>query len=288
MVTPLRLDYEQQHESLVEIIRNLEEINAILQEQKEELQERNKALQDELQVKLMYIGKLRAQREREHGEGAEAAVVIDVIEYWVAATGHERAKVSAAGARADAVRKALRLGHTTEELQEAIDGAALYPFVVHKQRSRTGTEDQRYDDLPTVFRDEVQIMKMRKLAQKHKTAPGGTQESEPQEPIKQEPIERVILAMWEQGWTVPEPNVWQTACPVCYGQERLTVHKRDDGIVTLTCERGCELWRLLRAWDLQPSDLWDGSQAAIERRPEMPQHLREASEILLARLAGSR
>lgn len=285
MATQLKVDYEANHESLVEIIQHLEEINGMLEKQKEDLKEEVKALQQELTVQLMQKGKLKAARERELGEGAEAAVVIDVIEYWASRTGHERAKVSAAGARADAVRKGIRLGHEVEELKEAIDGAAEFPFVVNKERSRTGTEKQRYDDLPTVFRDEVQIARMRKLAQR---VPPGAKASEPQPVMKQTPIDRVLVAIWDQAWTCPETNTWLTACPTCYGQDRLTIHKRDDGIVTLACSRGCELWRLLKAMDLQPRDLWDGADAAVERRSEMPEHLREASELLLARLAGSR
>ena len=275
---PNHAELQREVDTLRSVIDTQLEVEKLLQQQVEKLQ-------DELTMKLMQIGKLKAARERELGQGAEAAVVIDVIEYWAAKTGHTKAKVSAAGARADAVRKGLRLGHSPDELKEAIDGAAEFPFVVNKSRSRTGTEKQRYDDLPTVFRDEVQIARMRKLAQR---VPPVAQQPDPQPTMKQTPIDRVLVAIWDQAWKVPESNVWTTACPTCYGEDRLTIRKRDDGIVNLTCERGCELWRLLKALDLQPSDLWDGAEAAVEVRPDMPEHLREASEILLARLAGSR
>ena len=271
----------EQHERLEHVVRSLSASEAQLVEQVEALQRENLYL-------AMRNGKLKAQVERDLGEDAESAVVIDIIEYWAATTGHGKAKVSAAGERAKYVRKALKLGHTPDELKEAIDGAAAYPFVVNKQRSKTGKDPEgkdRYDDLPTVFRDEVQIQRMRKLAQRKTTLPPAASAPDPLDvtPGLKQPIDRVLVAIYEQSWECPEPDVWVTSCPVCFNLDKLVIRRHQDGIVAVTCERGCEMWRLLKALDLEPSDLWHGAQG--EDGKPMADHLSEAAEQLMAELA---
>ena len=117
----------------------------------------------DMRVMRAKITRLQNQIEREHGESAEAKVVMEVIEYYAMTTGHTGTKVTAIGANADAVRKAIRMGHTVAELKEAVDGAAKFPFVRNYRRSATGSRKERYDTLATVLRDENQIM-LRRLA----------------------------------------------------------------------------------------------------------------------------
>ena len=266
-----------EHEALREALAHASESEARLVRTIEDLEL-------DLRMKRARITELSNQLERQNGEGAEASVIIDIIEYWRVKTGHEKAKVSAAGKRADYVRKALKLKHTAEELKEAIDGAAIYPYVVNKQRSKTGTEKQRYDDLPTVFRDEVQIQRMRKLAQTKVTAPGGNPDPMEVDTLgSSQPIDRVLVAIWKQGWECPEADVWVTSCPTCYRTESLTIRRHEDGMVALECKRGCELWRLLRALGLEASDLWHGARSITAEGPAG--HLKTAAGELIAELA---
>lgn len=288
----------EEHERLKQVVEDLHSSEDILlgklrklEEERAQLEEQGEALKREITYLAMRNGKLKAQTEREAGEGAQAAVVIDVIEYWAARTGHEKAKVSAAGKRAEYVRKALKLGHTPEELKEAIDGAALYPYT-HPDSNlpgkRSKTPGTLYDDIPTIFRDEVQIARMRKLAQRRTVLPAAATAPDPLEPTPglKAPIDRVLVALYEQGWECPEPDVWITSCPVCLNLDKLVVRRHEDGMVALECLRGCELWRLLKALGLEASDLWHGARSDGE--PARPEHLKAWAEVLTAELAKYR
>jgi len=261
----------------------------------ETLQKKIEVLQKELTVQLMQKGKLKAAQERENGEGAQARIVIEIIEFWAMETGHTKAKVSAAGARGDAVRKALKLGHSVEELKEAIVGAAKYPFVVNRQRSATGTEKQRYDDLPTVFRDEVQIQRMRKLSGLQPEPTG-----EPSEvPISVQeqwrrlnyPQAKVMAALWDCGVVKsPNPDTWTTDCPIHFGPG-LVARRHESGMMSVDCVRGCEFWRLLAGLGLEASDLFenceqDPARQSADDPKATPAHLQEATGILISQLQG--
>lgn len=256
-----------------------------------ELASQVEALQKELTFLAQRNGRLKTQIERQNGEGAEAKLVIEIIEYWVTKTGHTKAKVSASGERADYVRKALRLGHSKEELFEAIDGAARFPFVDKKRgrppsmRTHMGTEEQRYDDLKTIFKSEITIGRMRDLAR----LPALKVENGRTEIVHREfktPIDRVLAALMEARatWEVPEPDVWLTDCPACYSHRKLRVKQNAEGMVSIECLRGCDWWRPLRALGLQIDDLINGGRP--ESRPETPEHLKEAARVLQSKLAG--
>lgn len=94
---------------------------------------------------------------------------------WKHQTGHHRALVPLEGKRCQAINRALDLlmadkdaalseAQAAQRIRRAFVGAGRYPFVVNKQRSPTGTESQRYDDVDTVLRDEKQIEKLISLA----------------------------------------------------------------------------------------------------------------------------
>jgi hypothetical protein len=244
----------------------------------------------------MRLGKVMAENAREAGQGAEAKIVLDIIQYWVQQTGHTKAKVSAAGERAKYVRKALHMGHSVEEIKEAIDGAARFPYVVNKRRSRTGSKEQLYDDLPTVLRDEVQIQKMRRLSKGHgePLQPVAQPEAEPSPPSAIDewrklnyPWALVTAALWEKEIEVDasDPDVRRGRCPVHFGPG-LIVNRREDGVVSLVCSAGCEFWRLLAALGLEAGDLFENCEHDPDRKGapvhhEIPDHLREAASQLV-------
>jgi len=250
-----------------------------------------------MRVMRAKITRLQNQIEREHGESAEAKVVMEVIEYYAMTTGHTGTKVTAIGANADAVRKAIRMGHTVAELKEAVDGAAKFPFVRNYRRSATGSRKERYDTLATVLRDENQIMKLRELAGVQPDAKTGEASETPIGTAEawrklHYPFARVMAALWDLKGEIgaPGPDVRTAQCPVHSGPG-LVARRSEDGLMSVECERGCEFGRLLDGLGLVPADLFENaeqdparSRAGVPR--VVPSHLVEAAGVLRARLAG--
>lgn len=104
---------------------------------------------------------LAAAREEE----PEADAIRDLLDAWKRLTGHPRAKTPLAGERAKFVRQALK-HHEPDELLEALNGLALYPYATGKGRQASGTPKQRYDDVEYALKNEKVIDQMRGRAQR--------------------------------------------------------------------------------------------------------------------------
>jgi hypothetical protein len=111
------------------------------------------------------IAGLNAEITRRAATSPRAETIRRVAEHWL--RDHPRAKVPVGGKRWQTIDRALRAGHTPDELVEALDGLAARPFVTEKGRSATGTPAQRYDDLALALRDETTIERFKDYLHAH-------------------------------------------------------------------------------------------------------------------------
>lgn len=98
------------------------------------------------------VAELEAELAEARGTPAPgSSAVRELFEYWQLRTGHERAKLDAKRARK--IRDRLKDGYTVDEIRQAINGVAKFPFVVDGGRSSTGRSNQRFDDIELVCRN---------------------------------------------------------------------------------------------------------------------------------------
>jgi hypothetical protein len=114
-------------------------------------------LQAELVAKRREIGRLRGELTKQRQSSPEHQSVQAVFDHWRAECGHDKAKLGEK--RAAVVRARLRDNFTEDQLLRAVDGVAMFPFVVNGQRRAKGKPDQRYDDLELICRNEVNVEK---------------------------------------------------------------------------------------------------------------------------------
>lgn len=132
----------------------------------------------EHQARRSGMAELAARRElaRALEDEPQAEEITTVLQHWQNKLGHPKANIKLAGKRAGVVRKSMRLGHTDpplenvlDELLEAIDGLALFPYV-GPGRKPTGTPKERYDDVEHALRDEATIERFRGYARRGRDA----------------------------------------------------------------------------------------------------------------------
>lgn len=278
--------------SLEQVIESMAEANRIEQEARE-------GCERDLRAYRSRITKLTNELERERGQEAQGLIVEEIIEYWKMATGHTKATVSLTGKRAEYTRKALHFGYTVEQLKQVCDVAGMFPFVDPRRSShpscRCKTGDILRDDIPTIFKDELTIDRLLDLYEA-----GLQPDAKPDVSISTQerwralnyPLARVLAALWEFESPIesPTPDEYRTNCPVHFGPG-LVARRSDAGLMSIECERGCDFWRLLKALDLQPGDLFENAEQDPERRNAIeprstPEHLKEAAGLLAARLTG--
>lgn len=92
---------------------------------------------------------------------ASTPVVQDLFQYWQERTGHQRAKLDDKRRRKIAAR--LKDGYSPEEIRQAINGAAKFPYVTAAGRSATGRPNERFDDIELVCRDAVHLERFGRL-----------------------------------------------------------------------------------------------------------------------------
>lgn len=92
---------------------------------------------------------------------APTPVVQDLFQYWQERTGHTRAKLDAKRKRAIANR--LKDGYTADEIRQAINGAANFPYVVDGQRRSSGQVRERFDDIELVCRNASNLERFGRL-----------------------------------------------------------------------------------------------------------------------------
>lgn len=83
--------------------------------------------------------------------------VLEVFQHWTTTMGHPKAKLD--DKRKRAIRNALKLGYSAENLKAAIDGCKLSPF--HQGQN---DRSEVYDELTLVLRDAGHIDKFIRLA----------------------------------------------------------------------------------------------------------------------------
>jgi hypothetical protein len=139
----------------------------------------------------------RALHERETG-GEWGAEIAELFSYWQWRCQHPRAKLDVK--RAAALRARLNAGHSVADVMEAIDGAALDPFVDGKGK--------RHDELELVCRDEVKFDSFRG----RRVAALERQHSHPLLPMLKQAC---LPAGAEDAVFDPVERAWLFKCPVC-------------------------------------------------------------------------
>lgn len=152
----------------------------------------------DLIVKRRTITELRKQLEQRAVTGDFAAEIEEAFTYWQNRCWHPKSKLGIK--RAQNVKARMLAGHTLDEVRQAIDGAALDPYIVG---------GKRFDDLELVCRDEPQFdsfMGRRKPA------------------ILSKPL-RLILRVFCLPDGVKEPTfdtqeqAYRYRCPVCRSED---------------------------------------------------------------------
>jgi uncharacterized phage protein (TIGR02220 family) len=86
-------------------------------------------------------------RNRRQNDPTEAETIRRVFAYWQQRCSHPAAKLSAE--RQSKIRARLREGRTAEEFKQAIDGAAVAPFIDERGK--------RHDDIELICRNAVKF-----------------------------------------------------------------------------------------------------------------------------------
>lgn len=81
-----------------------------------------------------------------------------VFQFWKALMGHQRSQMGQK--RATAIRRALAMGYTVDDLRLAIVGCRVSGF--HQGENKSG---ETYDDIELICRDETKIDKFLKLGE---------------------------------------------------------------------------------------------------------------------------
>lgn len=83
-----------------------------------------------------------AEAEEHHPHRKE---ILELIDYWRKATGHERSKASKD--RVDLIKARLKDGYSFDQIRLAVDGLAAFPYVRDGRRVASGKPSERFDQL---------------------------------------------------------------------------------------------------------------------------------------------
>jgi hypothetical protein len=244
-------------------------------------------LQAELVAKRREIGRLRGELTKQHQSSPEHQSVQSVFDHWRAECGHDKAKLGEK--RAAVVRARLRDNFTEDQLLRAVDGVAMFPFVVNGQRRAKGKPDQRYDDLELICRNEVNVEKFIGLIDAVERDKRERRERAKEEVGKVYGTDTLTgevrwhgTAVFPDGSRYPggvellferlgrdcvvrgaSPK-WTVQCPAHDDRDpSLSVREAPDGSVLLHCFAGCKTFDVLQALGLGWADI--GSPHAIGR-----------------------
>lgn len=220
--------------------------------------------------------RLRSELEQRAEQDPSSKEVREVLAGWEAR--HPRAKTPMSGKRAKTVRNALKLGFSVEELKEALEGLAAFPFVGPHGRMATGTPEQRYDDVHHALADETTIDRFRKYATQgkqpaRKAAPTG------------DPVERLLGVL--EGVKPAGLNQWSARCPAHDDSHAsLSVAAGRDGVVA-HCHAGCSSEQVAAAAGV-PLAEWFGEKPRPVAAP-VPEALPSPDELRVfqQQLAGN-
>lgn len=221
------------------------------------------------------LRQLLREANKESGELDPADDVRTVFEHWQTACSHPSAKLGPK--RATLVRKAIGWGYTVKDLCRAVDGKALYPFVVDGRYCQTGRREDRYDDLEHCIGSEKRIDKLMALAESSETSDTlRTQASEPQTPRRSgerdlerfrdpwvRPVDMFLdrLRVRDLVYKHVGPDRWMCQCPAHDDRTpSLSLREAADGQALIHCFAGCAPVEIVRALDLELRDLfsvWD-------------------------------
>lgn len=164
-------------------IQRLEDINRALVRENSGLVGEVSGLMHTVRRQASEIVALKGDNTKHLKAQAETARITTLLQTWRDCLGHPKANIDVDGKRADVVRKAFRRGHTApplpcdvhdpekpvkdavctvwDELDQAIRGLALRPYVVNYRRARVGTAKQRYDKVENALGNEELVEKFR-------------------------------------------------------------------------------------------------------------------------------
>lgn len=148
--------------SYSEALARLAELEASPDYRIRDLEDLNAGLRATVDKQARAIGvlerKLSADDPEQHPQRAE---INALIERWKERLGHPKAKASKD--RFDLIKARLKDGYTVEQIELAIDGLAAFPYVVNAQRSATGKDSQRYDQLKHCLKGGMELERFANL-----------------------------------------------------------------------------------------------------------------------------
>lgn len=227
-------------------------------------------LQAELVAKRREIGRLKGELTKQNQSSPEHQSVQAVFDHWREQCGHERAKLGEK--RAAVVRARLRDNFTEEQLLRAVDGVAMFPFVVNGQRRPKGKPDQRYDDLELICRNEVNVEKFiglidavdRDQQERRERATadlvnayGGDYDDPSRPRWHSGGLEALLDALHRADREVRGNGVkYMAQCPAHDDRSpSLSILEKADGRVLIHCWAGCKSLDVLRAVGMEFADI---------------------------------
>lgn len=197
---------------------------------------------------------LKNQTERDPG----AKLVTEILQYWQKATNHPKAKIPLNGERADKVRGRLK-DFTPDQLKEALEGYARFPYVRDAERVSTGDDlTERFDDAELIFRNEKTVENGIKLL-----ARARAEEQKVVQLHRETPLDQLLHALRRQygpdcyvlwpaltidecaaGLIPSERDEWWAPCPLHEGTAtRLRIREP----LEVKCCEGCDPQAILAA-----------------------------------------
>lgn len=128
---------------------------ATLEQMLDTLREDVGNLERELRSKRATISRMRAEQDRRVKESKHYTTAKGVLTYW-----RDRCSPGAkelGGKRLEHVIARLEAGYSDTDLKRCIDGYALKPYVVNRQRSHEGTREDWFADAELIFRDAQKV-----------------------------------------------------------------------------------------------------------------------------------
>ena len=111
------------------------------------------------------IAALKGQITRLRKVDPRASDIMDVLEHWRTVCKHPKADIPLDGKRAEYVAKMLAVPFTVEDIKQACDGVAKFPYEEYGQHyAEPGPKRKRRTDIPYICRDEVKLAQLRDLA----------------------------------------------------------------------------------------------------------------------------
>lgn len=229
----------------------LAEQNHALQERAISEHEKREALIDELVELRRKNGGLRGKLAKMEKVDAPEAVVAFCFARW--ADG-QPGTPTLGPKRAELLGRAINAKWGgRDRVLKAIRGASRYPYVVNAQRRGVGRDEERHDGLALILRDEEQLEKFCKLANRADVADGfRVGRPEVCERLSSRfGADQVVPLMDEFVVDRSEPQ-WWAPCPSCGAKEwtaaPLAVTWGERGKGKLKCLRGCserDVWDAL-------------------------------------------